>query len=478
MDEGFLTQLESAINQYNLIQDNDKVLIGVSGGPDSVALLHGLLQLSGHNRKNWRLFVVHVNHQLRGIESQEDARFVAELCKTKKIPYRICEVSVQEKIQKEGGNKQAVARQLRYDAFYETAKKWGIHKIALAHHADDQVETLLMRLLRGTSISGLAGMAHIREWRGLQIIRPMLHIFREDVERYLTESHFVSPRYDSSNDSLDYTRNRIRHQLIPELLTYNPQMKEALLRLSEITKSEEEIWMRLTEEAMKSTVIKKYQSDYWLDVKKFLDLPVALQRRTVKLILDCLVRNGRSEISLETIERVRNFFQHQHPSAEYHIKGGIFVKKEYDQLWITYLPDKRTTEKPKPPIVRLKIPGVTQLPDYHGEMKGVLLTKQLFQIKRDKNTVAFDAEQIKQPLYVRPRKNGDRMSCFGLKGSKKIKDLFIEAKLPRRKRDHYPIVVMGDQILWIPGIRRSDFAPVTDQTKQVLYLVWKEHQTM
>lgn len=477
MDEGFLEQLKRAVHQYDLIQDNDKVLIGVSGGPDSVALLHGLLLLSDHYRKNWRLFVIHVNHLLRGNESQEDARFVAELCKEKGIPYRICEVNVRGRIKKEGGNKQAVARLLRYQAFYETAKDWGIKKIALAHHADDQVETVIMRLLRGTSISGLSGIAQIRKWKGIQIIRPMLHIFRKDIELYLQGVQSFVPRYDSSNDSMDYTRNRIRHQLIPELSSYNPRVKNALLKLTEITKAEEEIWVSLTKQAMKSIIIEENQAGYRIDVKKFLDLPVALQRRTVKLILDCLVRNGRSEIALETIERVREIFQHQHPSGECHVAGGILVKKEYDQLHITYWTEKRAITNPEPPIVKLEIPGITKLPDYDGEIEVVLMEKQMIQMNQDDHIVVFDAKQMTQPLFVRPRKHGDRMTCFGLKGSKKIKELFIEAKLPRRKRDRYPVVVMGDQIIWIPGIRRSDFAPVTNQTKQVLCFIWRQNQS-
>ncbi len=414
---------------------------------------------------------------LRGNESQEDARFVAELCTKYEIPYRIREVNVQERINQEGGNKQAVARSLRYQAFYETAKDWGIKKIALAHHADDQVETVIMRLLRGTSISGLSGMAQTRTWKGLQIIRPMLQIFRKDIESYLQGISSFVPRYDSSNDSLDYTRNRVRHRLIPELTSYNPQVKNALLKLAEITKEEEKVWTNLTEQAMKSIIIQESQSDYWIDVKKFLDLPVALQRRTVKLILDCLVRNGQSEIALETIERVRGIFQHHHPSSEYHVAGGIHVKKEYNQVQITYSAANRALTDAEPPIVKLKIPGTTKLPDYGGEIEVILMDKSIIRMDQDNHIAVFDAKKIDQPLFVRPRKHGDRMTCFGLKGTKKIKELFIEAKLPRRKRDRYPIVVMDDQIIWIPGIRRSDFAPVTDQTQHVLCFRWRQNQS-
>ena len=475
MDDGFLKQLDQAIKQDELIQENEKVLIGVSGGPDSVALLHGLLLLSNHYRKNWRLFVVHVNHMLRGKESVEDAEFVAKLCEEKRVPYRIYEKNVKAYIQKKGGNKQAVARKLRYQAFCEVANDWGIQKIALAHHADDQVETILMRLLRGTSVSGLSGMAPIRNWHGLQIIRPMLQIFRAEIEAYLQTIASITPRYDPSNDQLDYTRNRVRHQLIPELLTYNPKGKKALLNLTEIARAEEEVWSSLTEQAMKSIIIEGQRTAYSVDVKKFLDLPVALQRRTVKLILDCLVRNGRNEIALETIERVREIFQYQQPSLERHVAGGVVIKKEYHRIQLTCSEQAQLETAQKPPVIKLKIPGETKLPGYNGKIEVYQKDKRLVRLNQDKNTAIFDADFIQPPILIRPRKNGDRMTCFGLKGSKKIKELMIEAKIPRSERDRYPIVVMNDRIIWIPGIRRSDFAPVTEQTKQVLCFVWRQN---
>lgn len=474
MDDGFLEQLDQAVQRDNLIQDHEKVLIGVSGGPDSVALLHGLLSLSDRDRRCWRLFVVHVNHMLRGKESDEDADFVAKLCAKNKVPYRICKCNVNKYMQENGGNKQAIARQLRYQAFYETARDWGIRKIALAHHADDQVETILMRLLRGTSVSGLGGMVPVRSWRGLKIIRPMLQIFRSAIEHYLQTVASITPRYDTSNELMDYTRNRVRHRLLPELETYNPQVKKALLKLSEIAQAEEAIWIGLTERAMKAIIIKEQQDEYWIDVKKFLDLPVALQRRTVKLILDCLVRDGRNEIALETIERIRDVFQHQHPTYECHIAGGVVVRKEYDQVQLTRMHTHRLG-KQKPTIVRLNIPGETELPAYHGKIEAFIKDKKKISLKQNNHDVAiFDAKWLTQPIFVRPRQAGDRMTCFGLNGSKKIKELMIEAKIPRSQRDQYPIVVMDDRIIWVPGIRRSDFAPVTEQTNQVVCFVWKQ----
>src|SRR5690606_2494894 len=156
----------------------------------------------------------------------------------------------------------------------------------------------------------------------------------------------------------------------------------------------------------------------------------------------------------------RDIFQHPHPTLEHHVAGGVVVRKEYDKLHFTYLVHDRLKMAQKPSAVKLEIPGKTVLPDYDGIMEVYRKNPPIMPWNQHEQVAIFDASQIHQPVFVRPRKNGDRMTCFGLKGSKKIKELLIEAKIPRSERDRYPIVVMDGRIIWIPGIRRSDFAPV------------------
>lgn len=469
----FLEQLHNTIIKQQLVKENEKVLIGVSGGPDSIALLHGLHTLIQTSQMNGRLFVVHVNHLLRGKESDHDADYVARLCQQLGISCTICEVDVLAQLQKEGGNQQAVARQLRYEAFYQTAQKFGISKVALAHHADDQVETVLMRIIRGTSVSGLSGMQPMRTWRNLQIIRPLLHIFRHEIEDYIDQVDVPPPRQDTSNLSTLYTRNRIRLELLPELQSYNKQVKSKLLQLSEIASAEEQVWSELTKQALEEMILDQNEANYQLDVKKFIDLPVALQRRTVKLILDCLIKNSSNEITLEAIDKVRKCATHKNPTTELHISGGIRIKKEYEHLLFTYLVEQRTM-KPYPVKTQLMIPGITKLFYFHGEIETFITDRLLDEVQQNQEQVVFDLEQLNEPLFVRSRRAGDRISYFGLNGSKKVKKLFMESKIPKSRRDQYPIVVMGEQIIWIPGIRRSDIAPVTSKTKKFLYLIWRQ----
>ncbi len=464
----FLDQLRKEVEQHQMIRRGEKVLVGVSGGPDSLALLHGLRTLG--SEYGWSLFVIHVNHGLRGKESEEDARFVRECCNKWKIPCRIEEVNVHEALRQEGGNKQAVARKLRYKAFRKAAEGWGIDKLALAHHRDDQVETILMRIIRGTGVGGLKGMEKIRRWYGIHLIRPLLSISRQTIENYCQEQG-LNPRLDRSNLSLAYTRNRVRLELLPLLSTYNPRVKEAILQLSEIISEEEKVWREMESDAFRQVVTEKSLASLTLDLSSFLHLSVALQRRIVKLILSCLLKQGSDEASLDSIERIRKIAFHPNPSVEIDLPGGIKAERKYDLL-ILRLEEDGSPENKTPAPIPLSVPGMTSLPGFMGKIEVIVSSAPLDAIKPCRDFAVFDACQIDQPIMVRSRQPGDRMTCFGMNGTKKLKNLFIEAKIPRRARDSYPVVTAGEHILWLPGIRRSKVAPVTPRTKQFLYMLW------
>jgi tRNA(Ile)-lysidine synthase len=462
----FLERLEESIAQGELFQDREKLLIAVSGGPDSLALLHGLWRLAG--RYGWQLYVVHVNHQLRGQESEEDAAFVAQCCEKWQIPYEVEAIDLAKRREEEGGNLQALARKMRYQVLADKARKWQIKKIVLGHHADDQVETILMRLLRGTGISGLKGMEQVTPWRDFLLVRPMLTIPRNEIEQYCEAEH-LHPRMDSSNFSTKYTRNRIRRHLLPILETYNPRVKEALLHLSEIVREEEKVWEQMTIEAYQRIKMEEDERGIFVDHQQLQTLPVALQRRVVKLILSCLSRQESYDISLEAVERVRSLMTHPHPSAGTYVAGGIFVGKEYDRLCFT----KPDFQPPKQYQLVLHIPGITILPAHLGKIEAKI-THEPPKKPYDSMWAVFDWDQLPSTsLMVRSRRPGDRMRCFGLNGQKKVKDLFMEAKIPKSERDPWPLIESGTEILWIPGIRRSSIAPISSQTKNYLYFIWR-----
>lgn len=476
----FLTQLTKSIQDRQLIVPNERLLIGVSGGTDSMALLHGLHQLAP--KFGWELYVVHVNHQLRGDASEQDALYVAKYCEQANIPYQIKRVNVQAMKATTGGNKQAIARHLRYEAFLQVAKAWNIQKLVLAHHADDQVETILMRLLRGTGPSGLSGIPISREWEGLHIVRPLQNIFREEMESYL-QAEKITPREDESNQSLQYTRNRLRLQLLPELQTYNPQVKHSLIHLGKIMAEEEQVWETWTKDAADLVATQVGEQEYQIDLSRFLVLPVALQRRTVKLILSCLATNhekiaaGLEEItpareadpiSYHTIDQVLYLASHPSPSVWIFLPGGIKGVRSYNTLRLTkdYID---VTEQDW--LCSLQVSGITYLP--YGLIEAEISTASSSVISTNNDKVVFDADQLPlDSLTVRNRRPGDRMHPFGFSGHKRVKSMLMEAKIPVVDRGKHPLILAGGKIIWIPGVRRSAIAPVTKYTTHLLSLVW------
>jgi tRNA(Ile)-lysidine synthase len=459
----FLTKLESQIQTQRLFDQDEKLLVGVSGGCDSIALLEALFELSP--KYGWKIYVVHVNHHLRGDESDKDASYVAEFCKKNQIPYQIKDVDIQSKRESTGGNKQAIAREMRYQAFREVAEEWGITKIVLAHHADDQVETILMRILRGTGPSGLAGMQLKRNWGKVQIVRPLLSIYRKELEDYLKEKQII-PREDASNQSTDYTRNRLRLELIPDLQQYNPQVKQAILQLGDLVYEEEKVWEKWTVDGLNACSKKVSEGEYQIDLPIFLSYPVALQRRMVKLILNCLTDEN---LPYHSIAQVLQLGVHQSPSVWMFLPGGIKGVRSYEILRLT---KDYINQEEDEWLYPLPIPGTTYLP--FGVIEAAISTKPThLSIRESHHKAVFDADELElQKLAVRNRRAGDYVHPFGFKGRKRVKALLMEHKIPQAQRGKQPMIVSDQEIIWIPGIRRSSFALVTSKTTRYLTLHW------
>lgn len=462
-----LETLKKTVQTHQLLLQGDRVLVGVSGGPDSLALLHALNRLAPEF--GWQIFAVHVDHQLRANSSAEDARFVERICAEWKIPCRVIRVDVAGHLRLCGGNKQDAARRLRYRAYREAAEWWDVDVLALAHQADDQVETILMRLLRGTGVSGLAGMPYVRPWEGRRLVRPLLDVNREEIEAYC-EEYALSPRLDESNRSDVYTRNRVRLQLIPQLQRYNPRVKEALLQLSRVAEAEEDWWRGQVDRAWRQIVMKKGKNEIVLDRNRLLDLHVALQRRVIKLILNCLLEEEASEATMDTVERIRHLAAHPEPSARVDLPGRFQAERQYDRLRIATGDDNERIEQLAP--VRLFVPGKTEIPALAGRFVCRVTADRLDTRHLHGKWAVFDADALTFPLWVRTRRPGDRIRPIGLNGTTKVKDLLISAKIPRKERDRLPVVLHGETIIWIPGVRRSDWAPVTEGTRRFLYVEW------
>ncbi|PRX39875.1 tRNA(Ile)-lysidine synthase [Planifilum fimeticola] len=462
----FRERLRESIRRMGLLERGDTVLVGVSGGPDSMALLHALWRLSAE--EEWNILAVHVNHQLRGKASEADQAYVESRCREWGIPCDIRRVDVSARLRERGGNLQDVARRLRYDAFREAAAKAGADKLALAHQADDQVETVLMRFLRGTGVGGLAGIPPSRPWYGMVLVRPLLPFFREEIEAYCREEG-LHPRRDESNDSLAYTRNRLRHRLIPQLAEYNPRVKEAILKLSLLAAEEEKVWERLEAEAAEEVTVRRGRGEITLDVSALGRQPLALQRRLIKLHLNCLVKDGAVEIPMNAVDRVLSLAE-VGTGSRLHLPGNLEAEREYGRLRLRRAEADSTD--PGGDALPLAVPGVTSLPHMGGAIEARVEERPLAAGELSGRWAVFDADRLEHPLCARPRRPGDRMRLLGLSGSKKVKEIMIDAKVPRRLRSRLPMVIHGEEIIWIPGLRRSDWAPVTNETRRFLYLMW------
>lgn len=433
-----------------------------------MALLHALWCLSPE--EDWKIVAVHVNHQLRGEASEADQAYVETCCREWGIPCDIRRVDVSARLRERGGNLQDVARRLRYAAFREAAVKAGADKLALAHQADDQVETVLMRFLRGTGIGGLAGIPLSRPWNGMVLVRPLLPFFREEIEAYCREEG-LKPRRDESNDSPAYTRNRLRHRLIPQLAEFNPRVKEAILKLSLLAAEEEKVWERLEAEASEKVTVRRGEWEIALDVPALREQPVALQRRLIKLHLNYLVKDGAVEVPMNAVDRVLSLAAAGGTGSRVHLPGNLEAEREYERLHLRKV-DGGGSPAPGGTVVSLAVPGVTSLPEMGGVIEARLAERPLTAGELSGRWAVFDADRLEHPLHVRPRRPGDRMRLLGLAGSKKVKEIMIDAKVPRRMRNRLPMVIHGEEIIWIPGLRRSDWAPVTNQTRRYLYLMW------
>lgn len=457
-----LDKVRAFIDSHLLLENGDHVLVAVSGGSDSIVLLDVLVRLK--NDYLLKLEVVHVNHQFRGDESDADEAFVRALASNYGLPCHVLSVSVTDIIAEQSLNPQVASRLVRYDYFRQIGAKTGANKLAVAHHADDQAETVVMRWLRGGGVEGLAGMPIRRPEGKLELIRPIFQLTKSEIEAYCLIKG-LAYRKDRSNESRKYFRNQIRLDVLPFLEQYNPGLRSAILRLSQEVSDDNE-WMRKqVETAYKKVLVRSEPNEIEVNRAEFFGTDVALQRRMIKLIWSYLLRE-EAKWQSHWIEAAREVFLRQGPSKAFHLGGGLWIRRSYETVLFTTKPPKDLRENYE---YVLTVPGVMKIPEWGYSLQCELLAE----LEPKSNVLwqaVFDAVQIPGPLTIRNRRPGDRLNIQGLNGTKKVKDMFIDAKVAREKRDSIPIVLFHDTVLCIPGFRSSDFGRPSEQTKTFLHL--------
>ena len=454
------------IQEQHLVSRRQKLVVAVSGGPDSVCLLHTLANLQ--KGLGIKLHVAHLDHQLRGAESEADARYVAELAHQLDIPATIESRDVSAHQVRQRISLEEAAREVRYTFLAQVAESIGADLAAVGHTVDDHVETILMHLVRGTGARGLRGLQPLGLWQSsghhLTIIRPLLQVSREETADYCNRYQLI-PRMDASNLSLSPLRNRIRQQLLPLLQSYNPQVAEAILRTARIATDELAF---LDEEVARlwGEIAQKQENTILLDKEKFRQLPPALKRHLLRASIEKLLGNLK-DIETRHIEEIMSALD-KPAGKRISLPDGLIFSVEYDK----YLLGTDPAALSPFPILEaespLKIPGKTQLPGW--QVEAAIIDREQVMEKDNDFTAYFDLDKTGDKLTVRRRKPGDRFQPLGMIQTKKLNEFMIDAKIPRAWRVRIPIVCSPSHILWAVGWRIDERAKVTDATQRVMRL--------
>jgi len=465
------------------IPRGETVVVAVSGGPDSICLLHFLKKLAPSFSIS--LHVAHFNHGFR-VEAAKEARFVAQLAEAWGLSCSLSEASVLEFCRKKGLSKQAGGRILRYRFLCEVAQKRGACWIATGHTADDQAETFLMRMIRGSGTRGLSGIPALRAHRedgfsrGARIVRPLLHLSREEILQTLAACGlgFVE---DPSNRKTDYFRNKVRHQLLPRLEVYNPRIKSALCREAALLNDENDFLEAAASSALSSLEMEIRQDELSYDIQKLARLHPAIRRRVFLRGLEHLHEGleEAKEVGFRHIEILQGLLD-QAPGSVLNLPGGLLARRSAQRLFLAHdRPQGRSSAEVRPAVEVLKEAGSCSfpknlfLPDWGLSLRLTLLNIRALGDESPGVTspclAFFDFDKLSFPLSVRAWQKGDRFAPLGMGGHhKKLQDYFVDIKLPRQQRAKLPLLVSPEGILWIVGQRTDEYFRLTPETCLVL----------
>jgi tRNA(Ile)-lysidine synthase len=465
--EELFQKVKRTIEKHLMLSGQEKVLIALSGGPDSVCLLHVLKSLQEEFRLD--LSVLHVDHGLRPGEAVQEIEFCTKLCAMLDRPFVVKSIDVKSYAKENKLSRQEAARDLRYRIFEETAHELSAHKIALGHTADDQAETIIMRLLRGTGPAGLSGIPQVRG----KFIRPLIEVQRKEIEQYLAEEK-IDFVIDSSNLKRDYLRNEIRLSLMPRIRDINPNIADTLSRTASIFREEERYFEILVAKTLMKLMSRKTNSRIELFLSPLAAMEKIILRRTLRRAIDDT--KGLRGISFVHIEDIIELIKKGKAGDRLYLPHGIRAIKAYSTLILTSDPPASlgiyTLNVPGEMV--LKETGVLIRASFHEsqelEEKGLIPALE----SGLSTSAVFDADILILPLAVRPRKGGDFFYPLGFGKKKKLQDFFVDEKVPRDERAAIPLIVSGDDIIWVAGYRGDDRFKVTDETKRVLRLEVKK----
>ena len=462
--------IKKCSNDYGKI--NLKLILGVSGGPDSLSLLYSLYRINQLHPQYFTLYGAHVNHCLRGLNSKKDAEFVTSTFATLKIPYYVKNMDSKIIHDLQKGSLEEIMRHGRYSFFGEISKKINSDLVVTAHTADDQIETILMNFIRGSGLNGLTGIQQISQKTfenfSFLLARPMLEISSEETNEYCKQLK-LSPRIDQTNHSTRFTRNKIRHEIIPALSKINPGIKKNIMNLSKIIADEYEYIKEITDKNFAS--LAKLDTDV-IEICRpdFEKLHLNIRRNIIRKAIENLypqfknlqkinieeILNSKTGKELKPISNIvvyidKNTLIFKRTAHESEVENfQLFKQKEISNQGITKIQDWT-----------IQVTRHAINPNHQPKYVNKKTTSALFIEK-------FDLNKIEFPISVRSRQPGDRFQPLGMKSTKKLQDFFVDNGIPKRLRDSIPIVISGNKLLWIVGHQTSDWSKITKNTTEFL----------
>ena len=426
----------------SLLKPNDTIIIGLSGGPDSMCLLDILLKLK--TRVN--IICAHINHNIRE-ESKDEMMFITEYCQKKQLTL---ETTVFDKKSETEDYNELELREKRYKFFGELMNKYNAKYLLTAHHGDDLIETILMRISRGSNLKGYSGFQVEGNKNGIKVIKPLIFVTKEDIQKYNEENNvpFVN---DYTNEKDDYTRNRYRHTILPFLKGENKNIHLKYIKFSRELKK----YYDFVESLVEEEISKRYNNKV-LDITNFSELDKLIQTKIIEFVLDDNYYDNLYLVNDKHVNLILDIINNSKPNIEINLPDNLYIQKQYNKVRIY-------RNKPQKIEYKQIITEETILPNNHT----ITIVEQ--SNLTNNYCTRINSQEIKLPLYVRTRNTGDKMIIKNMNNNKKIKDIFIDCKLTKDERETQPIVVdSNDNIIWLPGLKKSKFDKSIDENYDII----------
>ena len=445
------------IKEKNIVKSGDKILVGLSGGPDSVCMLNLLCSI--RDEEKIEVAAAHINHMLRGEEADKDEEYSKRLCESLGVRFFSKRIDINKYALETGKSSELAGREARYDFFDEIINKINFNKIATAHNANDQAETILMRIMRGTGLEGLGGIPVEREGK---YIRPILFMKREEVEQYCKENN-LNPHIDATNLERIYSRNKVRLDILPYMKNnFNPNIVETINRMALLLQDDNEFIEGEVNKAYKDNCFERENSI--VISKNLFNIQSAIVTRVIRKALFA-INKSNYDMEMKNIEDIIEL-SNLGTNKRVDLPKDIYAENVYGDIIIRkkeYIKNKLSNELTlnKKDILHNEVIFDEYIINFD------LVNNKDIKQENDELIKKFDYDKINN-VTIRYRKDGDRITPLGMKGSKKLKDIFIDMKIPKEKRDEIPLIQFNDEISWIVGIKMSDKFKITKETKHIL----------